>query len=82
MKKYSFRKMYFQCADKKVIDPGIQFTNAYQYREPAVSNLETRTSHYMWEDETKPLPIRTVEGFYLVHESLFDEILKPFAKED
>jgi hypothetical protein len=80
-KKYRFRKVYFQCADKKVMEPHHQFTNAYQYKEHALKNFEARETHMLWEDKSKPLPKRSVEGFYLVHESLFDEILKKHSKE-
>jgi hypothetical protein len=30
--------------------------------------------------ENAPLPEYSIEGFYLVHESLFDELLKDRAK--
>jgi hypothetical protein len=56
-------------------------TNAYQFREIAESTLENRKTHYIWDDKTKPVPVHKVEGFYLVHENLYDEILKPFARE-
>lgn len=72
--------MFFQCTDKKVIEPNVSMTNAYQHKEAAESNLASRTSHWEWEDKTKPVPVNTVEGFYLVHESLYDEIIKPFDK--
>ena len=74
--------MYFLCRDKKIIEPNIQFTNAYQYKEYADKILiqETRTYKYLWENE--PSAVKTIEGFYLVPERLFDEILKDHVKED
>ena len=72
--------MYFQCADKQVLSKGIQFTNAYRDRAYAQSNLDSRQLNHpgrmMWEDKDIPKPVYTVEGFYLVPEALYDEILK------
>lgn len=81
-KKYRFRKVYFQTSDNKVLSDGIQFTKAYRDKKYAQSNLDSRDFHYMWEDKNIPVPVHRVEGFYLVHESLFNTILKPFAKDD
>ena len=85
MAKYKFRKMYFICQDKKVIDPNIEFTNAYQHREYAdnvCSDANKRKTHFLWEDKTKPIPVRSVEGFYLVPEKLYDEILRKHVEGD
>ncbi|ADY51460.1 hypothetical protein Pedsa_0888 [Pseudopedobacter saltans DSM 12145] len=81
-KKYRFRKIYFQCEDNRVINPSYQFTTAFQHREYAEKNLKdsTRSHLYIWEDQNKPIPKRSVEGFYLVHESLFEEILKKYSR--
>jgi len=81
MKKYRFRKMFFRCIDNKVIEDNITMTNAYRQREDAQSVVESRRTHKMWEDKTKPVPVEKVEGFYLVHESLFEEVLKKYSKE-
>jgi hypothetical protein len=84
VKKYRFRKMYFHCNDKRVIDPQFEFTTAFQHKEYADRILEQqghRTTHYMYEDATKPLPVKSVEGFYLVPEKLFEEVLKRWVKE-
>lgn len=83
MKKYRFRKMYFICTDKKVIEPNTHMTNAYQNIETAQRVCKERSggTHKMWDDKTKPVPVNTVEGFYLVHESLFDKILKNHVKD-
>jgi hypothetical protein len=64
------------------MDAFTEFTNAYKNKEYAESNLESRTTHMMWENKNIPLPKRTVEGFYLVHESLFDEILKKYTDQE
>lgn len=80
-KNYRFRKMYFICTDNLVIKPDTRMTNAYQFREDAEALIENRITHFMWEDKTKPVPQRKVEAFYLVHESLFNEILASFESK-
>ncbi|RZJ83792.1 MAG: hypothetical protein EOO20_22155 [Chryseobacterium sp.] len=74
-KRFKFRKMYFVCEDGKVIEDNIAMTNAYKDREVAQTVCDSRTqqNHKMWDDKTKPFPKHTVEGFYLVHESLFEK---------
>lgn len=72
-KKFKFRKMYFHCTDGKVIADNVQMTNAYRERKDAEATLVYKESHQMWDDKTKPVPKKTVEGFYLVHESLFEK---------
>lgn len=83
MAKYRFRKMYFVCEDKKVINPNVHMTQAYQYKGTAdqVCKERERRTHKEWEDKTNPVPVETVEGFYLVHESLFEEILKKYVED-
>ena len=83
MKSYRFRKMYFICTDKQVISPNTHMTNAYQFLETAnkVCEQNQRHGHKMWEDKTKPAPVDTVEGFYLVPESLFEEMLEKYCKQ-
>lgn len=81
-KKYRFRKMYFICEDKRVIEPPIEFTTSFRRKEYADTILKDqgeRSYLYLWEKG--PLPVKSVEGFYLVHESLFEEILKEYSKE-
>ncbi|WP_244214370.1 hypothetical protein [Pedobacter jejuensis] len=68
--------MFFQCTNKKVIEANVRMTNAYQHREDAEQNIFDRAIRKEWEPKDKPVPVETVEGFYLVHESLFEEILK------
>ncbi|TWI87761.1 hypothetical protein LX66_1832 [Chitinophaga japonensis] len=81
-KSYKIRKMSFICQDGRVIEPNIHMTNAYQFREIAEAVCRERqpTGRYMWE-VGRPIPKLTVEDFYLVHASLFKEILQPFCVE-
>jgi len=64
--------MYFHCTDGKVIEENVDMTWAYRKRESAESTINNSETHMIWENKTKPKPKRTVEGFYLIHESLFD----------
>ncbi|WP_285055162.1 hypothetical protein [Pedobacter ginsengisoli] len=77
-KKYHFRKMHFICTDNRVIEPEHEFVPAFQYRKYAetIRVQQQPSGRYEWEDKNKPIPKKTVEGFYLVHESLYEEILK------
>lgn len=81
MGKYRFRKMFIRCTDNKVISDNVAMVYIYRRREDAETVVKQRNAHMMWEDKTKPIPIEKVEGFYLVHESLFEEILKKFSKD-
>lgn len=82
MQKYRFRKIYFICENKRVIEPNVHATNAYQHKEHADAILSQRdTSVKMW-DINKPPRVYSVEGFYLVHESLYEKILKEYCRED
>lgn len=80
-KRYRFRKMYFHCNDKKVISEEHQFTNAYRTEEYAKATLDTRDFRFIHEDQSKPMPVQTVEAFYLVPEALYDEILKKYTED-
>ncbi|SFW15697.1 hypothetical protein [Chitinophaga sancti] len=80
-KKYRFRKMYFICDNNQVIAANIAMTCAYQFKDDAVQIAKQRTGHFIWENQSEPVPLRKVEGFFLVHETLFDEILKQFTRE-
>lgn len=75
-KKHRFRKMYFVCTDNRVISDNVLMTNVYQRKNDTEKIAKQRDTHWMWEDETKPIAREHVEGFYLVHESLYDELLK------
>lgn len=81
-KPYKVRKMSFICEDGRVIAPNVHMTNAYQFREIAetVCKQKQPTGKYTWQ-EGKPIPKVTVEDFYLVHASLFNEVLEPFCIE-
>jgi len=73
MRKFRFRKMYFICENKQVIAHNVQRTNAYQHKKNADEILaQMDTSVKMWQ-VGKPPVTYSVEGFYLVHESLFEE---------
>ncbi|SEM66736.1 hypothetical protein SAMN05192574_101401 [Mucilaginibacter gossypiicola] len=81
-KKYTFRKMYFQVENDRVIQDNVGATNVYQRKEDAIKTWRdyTRLTPYYWE-KGKPQIKREVVGFYLVHESLFEEILKRYTKQ-
>ena len=79
-KKYRFRKMYFICEDNKIITPEVWATNAYQYQDKAMAIARQKSkTRGMYIVNEKPL-VHTVEGFYLVHESLFEALLKEHSK--
>lgn len=80
MAKYCFRKMYFICENKRVIALNVETTTAHQHKDKALRILAQKdTAVKMW-DVNKPPRVYTVEGFYLVHESLFDALLKEHSK--
>ncbi|MBW8683046.1 hypothetical protein [Chitinophaga rhizophila] len=81
-KRYRFRLMYFHCTNNQVISPNTHMTNAYQFKETAEKAINNRSFPYMWENREQRPPQSRIEGFYLVHESLYDLILKPFVKEE
>lgn len=70
------------CNNNQVIDDNVEMVNAYRCRAYAdkitLARREKDLYPLLWEKGIEK-PIRTTEGFYLVHESLFDEILKPFT---
>lgn len=67
------RKMYFVCHDGKANEDNIAVTQAYNEKEVGERVCENRRqqNHKVWNDKTKPFPRHAVEGFYLLHESLF-----------
>jgi hypothetical protein len=80
-KKYRFRKMYFVCTDNVLIGKDTWSTTAWQARERAKEKADqqsrTRGMHIVNE-----IPLEhKVHGFYLVHESLFEELLKEWSKK-
>jgi hypothetical protein len=74
--------MYFICLDKKVIKPEHEMVPAFQHRTYADTLCIQQGGRYIWEDKNKPVPVKSVEGFYLVHESLYEEILKHLDLDD
>jgi hypothetical protein len=82
-KKYKFRKLYFQCTNKRINIDEFEFTQAYKRREYAQSNLDSkkRDTRYEWEKDKSPLPAQTVEAFYLVPAALYDQVLKQWVEE-
>ena len=80
-KPYKIRKMSFICENGRIIEPNMHMTDAFQYRDIADTVCKERQSSgsYIWEKDTPPK--YTVEDFYLVHASLFKEILEPFWVE-
>jgi len=80
MAKHRFRKMYFICENKKVIQPEVWATSAHQYKDKAQAVLDQIDKTPKLWNVNKPPVHYSLEGFYLVHESLFDEILKEHTK--
>jgi hypothetical protein len=73
--------MYFICENKRVITPEVHATTVYQYKTAADGALASKdTAVKMWH-VGKPPKVYTVEGFYLVHESLFEKLLKEHSKQ-
>lgn len=67
-----------------MIEECFEFTNMYRRREYAMElakgMIERENNNYLWEKDKTPRSVST-EGFYLVHESLFDELLKEHSKD-
>jgi hypothetical protein len=76
---YPIEKLYFKCYNGKVLSKGIAFTDAFVERADERLKIVQRKTPYLWENETPP--VESVEGFYLVNERFYCEILKPFARE-
>jgi len=74
--------MYFVCKDNQVISPDVGRTNCWQHRKDAetIEKQNTRTNVFQWEKRTTP-PVYKTEGFYLVHESLYEDIIKPHDRD-
>lgn len=82
-KKYRFRKVYFVCRDKEVVPANARDTIAYKWESDAVQDAENQTASYApYADKNRfwKAPDFTVQGFYLVHESLYDEVIEPHQK--
>ena len=83
-KKYNFRKAYFVCKDNSVFSDYTVvncFKNAPHAHEQEIYHQRTamEDSEKLW-NKNQPVPVYKAHGFYLVHESLFDEILKDHSK--
>ena len=83
-KKYRFRLVYFNCFDNRAIDEQYDITNVFTRREYAekiaAGQRERENNPNMWDRHRRIRKV-TTEGFYLVHESLFDELLSEHSKE-
>jgi len=80
-KKHTFRKMYFRVENGRIIQDNVWSINIYRRRDDLIKAWPdyTRLKPYLWEENQPPIK-REVIGFYLVHESLFEEILAKYAK--
>jgi hypothetical protein len=80
-----FRKVYFITENNKVFPEQYEMANCYNREEYAKNICEQQQR--IFKDEThkmyhngRPVPALAMHGFYLVHESLFDEILRDHIK--
>jgi len=85
-KKRVFRKVHLICKDNSIFD-GDKFEMVNMYRRAEYANKVCAGQQQLAIDNAKmewnkgnPVPILSMHGFYLVHESLYDEILAPYAK--
>ncbi|MDF3077529.1 MAG: hypothetical protein K0S09_1418 [Sphingobacteriaceae bacterium] len=84
-KRYRFRKVYFVCRDNSIFSD-TRFVNCFRSeahaREQAIVQQRNalENSQMLWEKD-KAIPKFKAHGFYLVHESLIDELLKGFTEE-
>jgi hypothetical protein len=84
MPKYRFRKVYIVCQDNQIFGR-VTMNNFYQNEEECKQVAKyklrqaTEDAKYEWA-KNKPIPKFATHGFYLVHESLFDELLKNSSK--
>lgn len=68
--------MYFVCNNNQVIDDDAKYTNAYQEKRHCEHLL---SKQHNTAPASKATPVRSVEGFFLVHEKLW-WILAPYAQ--
>jgi hypothetical protein len=84
-KQYRFRLIYVICEDNRLIEP-FEMVNIYKRRSYAESvckskqQYEEAESKMQYRINDRRVSQHKVHGFYLVHESLFDEILKKYSK--
>ena len=85
-KRYTFRKIHVVTCDNKIFAENVTGSNIYLHREIAESVAQQwqRTAMAdagkMW-NKGQPVRKYAAHSFYLVHESLFEEILKEFCKD-
>lgn len=73
--------MYFICENKLVINDNVLSTTVFKnkvYAEAIFKQKDKNVYEYM---KRQPPIYHSLEAFYLVHESLFDEILKEHCRE-
>jgi hypothetical protein len=84
-KRYRFSKAFIICTDNRVFGEQ-KVSNFFSERKNAEETCKSRQvrsdeeAKMAYWPKDKPVPKLTVHGFYLVHESLFDEILKEHSK--
>jgi len=84
-KRYRFRKVYFICEENQIF-ADYKFINCYKDLD-YVNSVCMANQRMLIEDANKlynkgqKIRVLKVEGFYLVHESLFQELLKKHSKE-
>ena len=84
-KQYRFRLIFVICEDNKIVEP-YEMVNMYKRRDYAESvckakqEFDIAESKKQYRVNDRRVSQRKVHGFYLVNESLFDEILKKHSK--
>jgi len=84
-KRYKFRKVYFICEDNNVFGGTRESVECYR-REDYCQRKTMHRRKLAFEDAkimwATGLPMKhiTMHSFYLVHETLYDEILKDHTK--
>lgn len=84
-KKYRFRKVYFVCKDKEVLPANVRTETVFKWPNDAKAAQESIAldiKSYKLNSPSWKEPRFTVEGFYLVHESLYDEVIEQFQKDN
>jgi hypothetical protein len=86
MPKYRFRKVYFICEKNRIFPNNYEMVSSYRQMANALSVCSHQQRDAIIEakkdyNKSRDIPLYKVEGFYLVHESLFDELLKKHSKE-
>lgn len=78
--KRKFKKIYIVCEDNKIFgNSNFQVIEIFRIKESAqnVCNRQQETAitknKYMWAEQNNPIPQYSTHGFYLVHESFFED---------